>query len=319
MKKLLLLLAAAIPVHAYAQQDSLHVSGFVDAYYTHAFGEVETGTRGALFNHTTTGAFSINLALLQASYSSDRVRANVGVMGGTYAQQNLSSEPAELRNLYEANVGYELVPGLWLDAGVLPSHIGMESAVSADNPTLTRSLMAENSPYFETGAKLTYTSGSLSFSTLVLNGWQNIRDNNEAKSFGTQVQYNPSEELLLNSSTYIGRDNDADAHRFFHNLYAVYRMPGLWVRAAFDIGVQGGERWFGNALIIGGEVSKTVNVALRVESYSDTHGVIVAGGIMASGYSVNIDYTPRKNVYLRSEIRSLSGALSNTTSMAVKF
>jgi hypothetical protein len=47
---------------------------------------------------------------------------------------------------------------LWLDAGIMPSHIGFESAVSADCWTLTRSLLAENSPYYETGIKLGYVS-----------------------------------------------------------------------------------------------------------------------------------------------------------------
>ena len=35
---------------------------------------------------------------------------------------------------------------LWLDAGIFVSHIGLESANSRDNLTLTRSIMADNSP-----------------------------------------------------------------------------------------------------------------------------------------------------------------------------
>lgn len=46
----------------------------------------------------------------------------------------------------------------WLDAGIYPSHIGLESAVGKDNRTLTRSLAAENSPYYESGARITYVT-----------------------------------------------------------------------------------------------------------------------------------------------------------------
>jgi hypothetical protein len=40
----------------------------------------------------------------------------------------------------------------------MPSHIGFESVISADCWTLTRSLLAENSPYYETGMRLEATS-----------------------------------------------------------------------------------------------------------------------------------------------------------------
>jgi hypothetical protein len=52
-----------------------------------------------------------------------------------------------LKNIYEANVGISLNKknNLWVDAGVMPSHIGFESAISMDNWYLTRSLLAENS------------------------------------------------------------------------------------------------------------------------------------------------------------------------------
>ena len=57
---------------------------------------------------------------------------------------------------------------------------------------LTRSLAAENSPYFETGAKISYTSdnGKLFLSGLVLNGWQRIArlEGNQTLAFGHQIR-----------------------------------------------------------------------------------------------------------------------------------
>lgn len=75
---------------------------------------------------------------------------------------NYVAEPGILKNIYEANIGVKLSRkyDLWLDVGIIPSHIGSESAVSKDCYTLTRSIAAENSPYFETRAKLTYITQS---------------------------------------------------------------------------------------------------------------------------------------------------------------
>ena len=67
-------------------------------------------------------------------------------MTGTYANANLAAEPGVLKNIYEANVGVKVSRNkdLWVDAGVLSSHMGFESATGADNWNLTRSLLAES-------------------------------------------------------------------------------------------------------------------------------------------------------------------------------
>jgi hypothetical protein len=84
-------------------------------------------------------------------------------MIGNYAQYNLLTEPTWAQFIYEANVGFKISrkQNVWLDAGIMPSHIGFESAVSADCWTLTRSILAENSPYYETGVKISYTNQSV--------------------------------------------------------------------------------------------------------------------------------------------------------------
>jgi hypothetical protein len=45
---------------------------------------------------------------INVSYTSKNVRANPGLMAGTYAHYNISSEPPSLRNLWQANVGLKL-------------------------------------------------------------------------------------------------------------------------------------------------------------------------------------------------------------------
>jgi hypothetical protein len=48
--------------------------------------------------------------------------------------------------LLEANIGYKpfAATNFWIDAGVMPSHIGFESAIGSDCWNLTRSILAEN-------------------------------------------------------------------------------------------------------------------------------------------------------------------------------
>jgi hypothetical protein len=55
-------------------------------------------------------------------------------MAGNYSQYNLSAEPTWAQFIYEANIGLKSSnkTNIWIDAGILPSHIGFESAISAD-------------------------------------------------------------------------------------------------------------------------------------------------------------------------------------------
>ena len=81
-------------------------------------------------------------------------------------------------------------PGLWVDGGVFFSHIGQESWISRDNPTYTRSFTAEYTPYYSSGVKLTWAASPKVTAQLhLLNGWQNISENNERKAVGARVDW----------------------------------------------------------------------------------------------------------------------------------
>ncbi|STD05622.1 porin [Chryseobacterium carnipullorum] len=86
-------------------------------------------------------SFNLNLGLIKANYQSENLRANVALMAGTYAQDNMAAEQDALRYVNEANVGIKIskTKNLWIDAGIMPSHIGWESAIGKDNINLTRS------------------------------------------------------------------------------------------------------------------------------------------------------------------------------------
>ncbi|WP_439557721.1 outer membrane beta-barrel protein, partial [Dyadobacter sp.] len=139
------------------------VSGYLEAYYNYDFNRpLNNTTPSFLYNFNRAGEVNVNLGFVKGSYNSDRVRANLALAVGTYMNANYAAEPGVLKNIYEANAGVKLTQNanLWLDAGIMPSHIGFESAIGKDNWAMTRSLVAENSPYFESGAKLNYTSNN---------------------------------------------------------------------------------------------------------------------------------------------------------------
>ncbi len=209
-----------------------------------------------------------------------------------------------------------------MDAGIFPSHIGFESAVTKDCWTLTRSILADNSPYFESGARITYTTNNnkLILSGLVLNGWQRITrvDGNSLISFGSQLQYKPNLKTVINYSTFIGSDKPDSTRlmRYFNNLYAIHTLSDKFgITAGFDIGteqkIKGSNNmnfWYSPVIILKHIFHSKWAIAGRGEYYHDKSGIIIStgtlNGFQTFGYSFNVDYSTDKAV-IRFEARSL--------------
>ncbi|MDN5836108.1 MAG: porin [Nitrosospira sp.] len=184
-----LILAACLLPHAgvYAQNgigtigstSSFSISGYAEPYYSYAFDQSINDTKPSfIFSYNKNDEVAVNLAFLKGSYNTRNIRANFALAAGSYVNANYSAEPGVVKNLYQGNVGIKLSRenNLWLDVGVFPSHIGFENPVGKDNWTLTRSLGADNTPYFESGARVSYTSENKTWfvSGLILNGWLGI-------------------------------------------------------------------------------------------------------------------------------------------------
>lgn len=325
MKKTLAIVFAFIGMSA-AAQDTVTFSGYVEAYYNYDFNRPADNNRPSfLYSHNRHNEFNANLAFVKGSYSGERVRAALALAAGSYMNANYAAEPGVLKNIFEASAGIKLSRrhNLWLDAGIMPSHIGFESAVGKDCWALTRSLVADNSPYYESGAKLSYTTGNgkLMLAVMALNGWQRITrvPGNSLMSWGTQVLVKPSDKITLNYSTFLGTDKPDSARLFrtYHNLYAIVQFTEkLGLTAGFDLGTEestpsgnSNNTWYTPVGILRYTPCRQWAIALRGEYFSDAHGVIIAtgtpNGFKTTGWSLNADYWPASNVAVRMEVRNL--------------
>ncbi|GAB3502898.1 porin [Emticicia fontis] len=326
MKKLILTAFAFMVLKANAQETTkpLTFSGYIETYYSYDFSNPGNHEKSPfLYNHNRHNELNLNLGLLKASYNRDKIRANLGVMVGTYAQYNLAAEQGLLKNLYEANAGVKISRknNLWIDAGIMSSHIGFESAIGKDDWNLTRSLLAENSPYYESGIRLSYTSANEKWylAGLVLNGWQRIQrlSGNQTPAFGTQLTYKPNSNISLNWSTYMGNEqpDSVSKWRYFNNLYGQFQLNEKFgLLAGFDFGYEQKtyksseyNAWFTPVIIARYSVNDNFRIAARAEYYQDKNGVIIAtgtpNGFQTFGYSLNLDYTIMDNLLWRTEAR----------------
>jgi hypothetical protein len=324
------------PMVNFAQKDTLDtelkLSGYLETYYTAAPHSFNNNIAPFIFNHAKTKTFALNLAMIKAAVSKKNYRASFALHGGTYVNANYDQSLGTLRFIHEAQVGIKISKNerLWLDAGIMPSHIGAESAVGQDNLTLTRSLMAELSPYYETGAKLTYYfgNGKGNVGLIASNGWQMINnDDRIAPALGTLFNYKFNESWSVSHNTYYGKaPSDLIgqlAMRFYSNLYLKYSASKLNLLFSFDNGTQESNFkinmplfWTAYAAIAKYSLTKNISLCYRIENFTDKKSAVVIEGNFPAldhtilGNSLNMDYALSENTWLRVEYKWLSATES---------
>jgi len=313
-----------------AVDSSMHVafSGFLDGYYAYDFGKPRNIDRVLTTQAVRHNEFNINLAYVDATLTGARVRGRVAAQFGTSVQANYAAEPTignfsgpnVSRYIQEATAGYKVSNAVWVDGGVFFSPFGSENWISRDNWTYTRSIIAENSPYYEAGVKATWTIDPKWTAQLhVINGWQNISETNSSKALGARVDFAPRDGLSFAYDLFVGNeqpDSMPSRLRTFNELIVGASISSkLQLRGTFDIGTQehadgnGTGIWNGYAILARYQLTQRVALAGRVEGYSDPNQFIIGTGepygVEATGASLGIDVAPMPKLLWRSEVKWL--------------
>lgn len=109
--------------------------------------------------------------------------------------------------------------GLKIDAGKWVTLAGAELIEGYDgfNDHYSRSILFGYAiPFTHTGAKVSYNFGKVAVTAMGMQGWDNFKDNNGAKTFGGQLALTPSSQFSAYATFLTGAeqtDNDDDKRR----------------------------------------------------------------------------------------------------------
>jgi len=304
------LLFAAATVRA---DDTIKIHGFIDAYYawngndpaSHENFASGTGSTAKRANE-----FNLNLAEVAVTRDAKPVGFHLSLIAGNGADVIHASEPQGFRFVYQASILYKRSDRLTFEAGIYPSHIGFEGFFSKDNWSYTRGWLAEFSPYYQTGIRANYAftphwSGELH----VLNGWQNIADNNDATAIGGKIAYTNG-RLTTALNTFDGPElaGDDKHWRHFGDLIATFNAtPSLSIGGSLDRGRQelpgGGANWLGVAVYGRYAFDDRRAVAVRVERFSDPNNGITGAPQKLAEATLTYEYRPVSNLILKVEGR----------------
>jgi hypothetical protein len=223
-------------------------------------------------------------------------------------------------DLQQAFLSYvaPLGSGMRLDFGKFITHLGTEVIEGYDgyDVNYTRSFVFNYAiPFTHTGVKASYAvSSALSATVMVVNGWDNAKDNNSGKSVGAQIILVPVSPVTLYLN-YIGGPEKADTNGHVRNMYDVVAswkvLKALTLGVNGDYGVEKGASlvdpgknavWKGVAGYARVDVTSKLALALRGETFHDEGGTRL--GVTAPATVGEFTFTPTYKVSDRFIVRS---------------
>ena len=275
------------PAAAPSFWQSIEFSGFVDGYYDWAFNESPLQLRNF---DTAHNSFSLNYAELAiAKGVSDTGRAGFRVDFGAGDTADLVNayEPGGtdyLKYVQQAYVSYlaPLGKGLTIDFGKFVTPHGGEVIETKDNYNYSRGLLfALAIPYYHAGARVSYAaSDRVTVTGYLVNGWNNVKDNNNDKTVGIGLATRPTAKLSVIGNYMVGKEQASDANGGVRNLFDVVASYAatdkLSVLANFDYGHDSVDHadvdWYGLALGAKYQANDRWAFSPRYEVFKDSDG-----------------------------------------------
>lgn len=351
MKHLTLIASSlALATFAHAQEATkpapFQVSGYLDLTYQHDFGKPGTGPtiNGFGFNNRN-DQYRLALSqvdLFRTATPESRFGFLVSLLSGTTADVLHATEPGgtdSYRNFGQAYVTY-LTGGktpLTIDFGKWYTFIGYEGNDSRTNDNYSRSFLFSNlQPNYHTGLRVTApVSPKLTLGGYAFQGWNEVEDGNDSKSFGISASYTATPKLTATFAQYIGSegsDRTNDSGSFggigFANantstvsqsdLILAYQADATtkFVLNGDYASATGRGNWNGVALYAHKQLRANSAAALRLEHVDDTNGLRTGSSVRLHSITATYDWSVRQNLLLRFELRQdyASSAFFNSDS-----
>lgn len=267
------------------------VDGYVDVYYSFNFNRPFDG-RNALRafddRHRRLSLNAIGLAFEKQPDPASRLGYRLDLIFGPAADYLASGEPRRAetyRYFHQAYVSY-LAPagkGLQLDFGKMIAWSGVESDRVVENWSYTLGLVSLGQPGYHTGLRATYAFGPrFSLTGAVVNGWDNVEENNGGKTFGLSATLGPAEGLSLTQNYTVGPEQPGDTRslRHFFDTVVTYEIgERVSLVGNYDYGLDrltdgSRVRWQGVMAALRYAPSRRFALSPRVEWFRDYDGFI---------------------------------------------
>ncbi|HEY5595054.1 MAG TPA: outer membrane beta-barrel protein, partial [Nitrospiria bacterium] len=216
---------------------------------------------------------------------------------------------ANYKNIQQAYVSWATPLGPKLEVGKFVTHMGAEVIESKDNWNYTRGLLfAYAIPYYHAGARVNIPVNDMLFvNGYAMNGWNNVIENNDSKTFGATIGITPTPMLpiLLN---WIGPEEAFGDLQVYEAIVTLNATDSLSFMVDYNLGdredATGKDVGYSGIAAYARWKVDPCALAIRYEMLDDKDGVIF--GMLdntVSELTVTAEHTIAKNLLTRLEYR----------------
>jgi hypothetical protein len=296
------------------------IGAMIDSYYDWYSTRPDGDAQYRNFD-TKHNQFHLSMAqvwLSKAPTADSRAGYRVKVSGGPGTTMVQSYEPegsSILQNIEEGFVSY-LTPvgkGLQFDVGKFVTQHGAEVIEAKDNWNYSRSLLfALAIPYYHAGVRATYApNDKVSLMGTLVNGWNNVNDNNTGKTFGAMLTLKPTARFTFVQNYMAGPEqggNNDDWRRLSDTTATFTVSPKVSVMANYDYGADtvagAAVHWQGIAGYLKLQANKWLAVSPRFEYYDDASGFTTGTTQKLKEATATFELKPTDTFIWRIEYRS---------------
>jgi len=271
---------------------NLKLSGFLDVSYNFNFNNAEDRINDFRIFDADENTFRFHLGELSILKEITeefpfgfRLDLDFGKDVKVFAARGFDADDFEVQ---EAFVTYKTPFGVGLSFGKFVTLLGAEVIESIDNFNMSRSfLFGFAIPFTHTGILADYAFYERFHVTFgIVNGWDNVDDNNDGKTVIGQMSVNPLKNFNLTVSGIYGpeQDDTTSPKRWVVDVIATYNpMDRLTLQLNYDYGSEDeavldifgqkdDARWQGIAAYINYNFTENIGLALRGEYFEDEDG-----------------------------------------------
>ena len=309
------------------------VNAFVSVSYNYNFNRPASGTNEYRVFDFDDNSFKFDLAEIVVQKSVSKPR-DVGfridlAFGASVPRVVAAADPGrgeggeQAADVHQGFVSWvaPLGSGLRLDLGKFITQHGYEVIDGFDgyNDNATRSfLFGYAIPFTHTGLRASYAfNPKVSTMLMLVNGWDNAKDNNAGKTVGAQVALTPSEALSVFFNAMIGpeRNDDNADKRTMLDVSTTWKTTtwltlglnldrGTEQNAPLSADVVRDVSWGGAALYAIVAVNSRFSLAARVEQFDDPDGWRTGTAQRLREVTLTPAYRLGSHVVLRGDFRT---------------
>jgi hypothetical protein len=324
------------------EASGVSITGYVDAAYTHANRNIETGFSPRVFDSYNNDFLLNQVGIQIAKQPKSGFGGLVNITAGNdaifiHSAPDAAGPAANPFDLTQAYLQYAGGP-LTVIGGKFTTLHGTEVIWSPSNANYSRSLLFGSVPFTHTGVRGTFAVGdSLNLIAGVNNGWDQVADNNKAKTLELGVTATPIKPLSLAASYYggteLGTVTGADGNNI-QGRRESFNFVGTWtVMDPLSVGFEylqvkqkdaisdgaGGTKsatYSGFAGYLSWTFMPKLKLSLRAESLDDKDGLRFPGAITAAAangvaitgskhteFTATLAFLAADNFELRGEVR----------------